>query len=150
MLGWHFNADWVPLHCPPVPTRFAVVGRAQYSPSLALAPSARVWREVTFGSGQEEWNRNTLSTSMLLPVGLEIAGDHFLLELLKRVEDSPAIRRSAWLPNGLFGSATRPAPHDVRTLPGRTAGTWVNVSKVSGVFGMTEEEVEAKWKEIIE
>ena len=57
---------------------------------------------------------------------------------------------SAWLPCGLYGSATRLQPGGTKTLPGRSQGTWIDIGRVASAFGMAEADVEAKWREVTE
>ena len=57
---------------------------------------------------------------------------------------------TAWLPAGIIGSATKPQPTDAKTVPGRVEGTWMNVTRVATAFNMAEQEVENKWREILE
>ena len=47
---------------------------------------------------------------------------------------------SAWLPSGLFGSATRPMPSGTTTANGRSVGTWVDIGRVAAAFNMQESE----------
>ena len=56
---------------------------------------------------------------------------------------------TVFLRSSLLGSAIKPAPSSVTTMPGKTAGTWINLKAISKYFDKSIEECREQWKKAI-
>ena len=109
--------------------------------SERMAPGKVLWSNLSKGKTERERGAHGSKLKRLI---LEISG-----EFNPGIEvEYPA--GTAWIQAGMIGSATKAPPEGITTSPGRSAGSWVHITRIAAAFNMKEEDVEAKWRAILE